>query len=116
MADIPDTQDIIRAIVAVLQTHGADVTGVRSPVAVAHEWMDAGFEDAEEVEAWIKARCFDAAAAWRLEGAGITPEQAGIHTTAGAGGYADTLGFKLTRGDLSFDEARRIITSEFWNF
>ena len=61
------------------------------------------------------ARGPDAAGALRLESAGITPEQAAARTTAGATGSDDTIAAKILKGELSFDEARRIITSEFWN-
>jgi hypothetical protein len=79
------------------------------------EWIEQGFDDPEEVEAWISAGCVEAAQARRLDDAGITPEQAALRTTAGASDADDTLGRKLARGELSLEEARRIITREFWN-
>ncbi len=82
---------------------------------VAGEWIDAGFDDPEEIEDWIRARCFKAAGARTLDDAGITPVQAALRTKLGVRNDEDTLGFKLITGDLSFDEARRIITNEFWN-
>jgi hypothetical protein len=102
-------------IAAVLRGFGPEATGVRAAESVAREWFDAGFEDPEEVEDWLRARCMDASGAQSLERAGITPEQAATLTTAGTSGIEDTIGAKLVRGELSFDEARRIITSEFWN-
>ncbi len=103
------------AIAAAIERSGPRATAGRASAEVAREWLDAGFDDAEEVEDWLRAQCFDAAGARRLEDAGITPEQAATRTTAGADGAEDTLGSKLIRGELSFEEARRIITSEFWN-
>lgn len=88
---------------------GADATDV------AREWLEAGFDDAAEVEAWLNARCFTPASAQFLDTAGLTSEQAAIRTRAGGGDYEDTVGFKITRGDLSLEEARRLITSDFWN-
>ena len=105
----------IRAIVEILGQHDEIVRGGRPLEQVALEWLAAGFDDAEEIDAWIEARCLAAGDAQALERAGLTPEQAALRTGAGAGGYEDTVGFKLIKGDLSFDEARRIITSEFWN-
>ena len=104
-----------RAIAEVLARRGAVAPGGANPSEAAREWLEYGFDDAEEVEAWLDAGCPDAACARRLEGAGITPEQAALRTKAGASGEEDTLGRKLTRGDLSLEEARRIITREFWH-
>ncbi len=108
-------EEIVRDIAAALERSGARATGERAAEVVAREWLDAGFDDAEEVEDWLRALCFDAAGARRLEDAGITPEQAAMRTDAGTGGAEDTLRSKLIRGELSFEEARRIITNEFWN-
>ena len=108
-------EEALRDIAVVIERFGPQATGARAAEVAAREWLDAGFDDAEEVEDWLRARCFDAAGARRLEDAGITPEQAAMRTSAGADGAEDTLGSKLTRGVLSFEEARRIITSEFWN-
>ncbi len=108
-------EELVRDIAAVLERSGPQATGGRAAFVVAREWLDEGFDDAEEVEDWLRARCFDAAGARRLEDAGITPEQAAMRTTAGTDGAEDTLGSKLIRGEVSFEEARRIITSEFWN-
>ena len=108
-------EETVREIAAVLAHSAPEATGGREPEEVAREWLEEGFDDAEEVADWLRARCFDAAGARRLEDAGITPEQAAMRTDAGAGDAEDTLGAKLVRGELSFEEARRIITSEFWN-
>jgi hypothetical protein len=108
-------EETFRDIAVVIERFGPRAAGARAAESAAREWLDAGFDDAEEVEDWLRARCFDAAGARRLEDAGITPEQAAMRTTAGTDGDEDTLGSKLTRGALSFEEARRIITSEFWN-
>src|SRR5918912_1168862 len=83
--------------------------------ADAVEWADAGFDDAEEVEDWMRAGCRSAGTARRLDDAGITPEQSAIRTTAGDPGYEATIAEKVMNGDLSIDEARRGITSRFWN-
>ena len=103
-------EDDLQEIAAVLITHG-----FIDAAAMAPSWVDAGFDDAEEVGEWLAARCFTADAAQRLENAGFTPAQAALRTNAGAGDYEDTIGFKLTNQDLSVSEARRIITSTFWN-
>ncbi|HWS54022.1 MAG TPA: hypothetical protein VN228_07850 [Pyrinomonadaceae bacterium] len=110
-----EAYETARAVSSVLARRGADATGGRDPAEVAREWVGQGFDDAEEVEAWLDAGCLDAAGARRLEEAGITPEQAALRTRAGASGEEDTLGRKLSRGDLSLEEARRIITREFWH-
>jgi hypothetical protein len=108
-------EESVRDIAAALQRFGPEATGGRAAESVAREWFDAGFADPEEVEDWLRARCFDASGAQRLESAGMTPEQAAMPTNAGTSSTVDTIGAKLIRGELSFDEARRIITNEFWN-
>jgi hypothetical protein len=108
-----DQQENVRAVAEVLSRRGAAEAG--GTEAAARAWVENGFGDAEEVEAWLDAGCFDAAAARRLDEAGVTPEQAAIRTTAGASAEEDTLGRKLSRGEISLEEARRIITREFWS-
>ncbi|MBA3241283.1 MAG: hypothetical protein H0T60_08680 [Acidobacteria bacterium] len=108
-------EETVRIIAATLRRFGLPATNEGAAENVAQEWFDAGFEDPEEVEDWLRARCYTAVVAFALERAGITPQQAAIRTTAGTDGSEDTLGSKLASGALSFDEARRIITSEFWN-
>ena len=81
----------------------------------AYRWLSHGFTDEEEVADWLAARCFDPARAHELDRAGLTPDQAAARTSAGRGDYEDTIAFKIARGDLSLEEARRIVTSDFWN-
>jgi hypothetical protein len=110
----PQRKDVDE-IARVLRQRGAPLPDGRTHEEAALEWLASGFDDPEEVGEWLDARCLTAGDAELLERAGLTPEQAALRTGAGAGGYEDTIGFKLSRGDLSLDEARRIITSEFWN-
>jgi len=105
----------IRTLVEILARYAEARDAVQTLEAAARAWLEAGFDDPEEVSAWLDARCFTATAAQALERAGLTPEQAALRTSAGARPYQDTIGFKFLRGDLSLDEARRIATSEFWN-
>ncbi|HYO90231.1 MAG TPA: hypothetical protein VEQ40_01280 [Pyrinomonadaceae bacterium] len=107
--------ETIRLICEVLEEHGSDALDGASPEEVARRWIDAGFDDAEEVDVWLRARCFKAERAQALEAAGFTPEQAALRTKAGAGDYEDTIAYKLNNNDLSINEARRIITSAFWD-
>jgi len=106
---------LLRRVGAVLAQYGeAALAGV--PVeSVAYEWLAAGFDDAEEIDDWLRARCFRARHARELERAGFTPAQAALRTTAGRGDYEDTIAYKLAQDDLTAAEARRIITNEFWN-
>lgn len=107
--------DVISEISAALKRAG-DEAGSTVPIEVAvREWLDAGFDDPEEVSDWLAARCFKAASAQALDAAGITAEQAALRTTQGAKDYEETIAFKFTRGDLTIAEARRIVTNDFWN-
>jgi hypothetical protein len=105
--------NLINQIVFVLKSSGTLTSDAESALAV--KWIDAGFDDPDEVQEWILARCFAPEHARRLEDAGITPEQASLVTTAGLSSRTDTVGHKVTCGEISLEEARRIITSHFWN-
>jgi hypothetical protein len=108
-------EGLIRSIGEVLGRHGAEARGPVSLAEAARAWVAAGFEDAEEVDEWLAAKCFSPEGAHALELAGITPEQAAKRTRAGRADYEETIGYKIIKGDLSIEEARRIITSDFWN-
>ena len=108
-------EDDTRALGALLARHGEAALGGATPEEAARSWLDAGFDDPEEVEDWLRARCFTPEGAQAVERAGITPEQAAALTTAGSPAYEDTIGYKLAHGHLTVEEARRIITSDFWN-
>jgi hypothetical protein len=100
----------------VIEGHGeAALAGGLSLEEAARAWIDAGFEDTEEIDEWLSARCFHAEWAKRLEMAGVTPEQAALRTSAGRAPYEETIGYKVAAGDLGLDEARRIITTAFWD-
>lgn len=107
--------ETIKLICEALNKHGEAAQGGASVEDVARHWVDAGFDDAEEVEAWLRARCFQAERAQALEAAGFTPEQAALRTKAGTADYEDTIAYKLAHDDLTINEARRIITSAFWD-
>ena len=109
------TEDIIEEIARALERCGEPATRGEPPASVAREWAAAGFDGAEDVEDWLRARCFKASGAKALDDAGLTPEQAAIRTREGAADYEDTIGFKVSNGDLSTDAARRIATNSFWN-
>ena len=81
-----------------------------NPDDAAETWLEVGF-DAGEVEAWLKARCFDPNAARDLEDAGVTASMASIKTEAGRGDYVDTIGFKVSDNDLEVDEARELVAA-----
>ena len=107
--------EMLRRIVEVIERHTEAAQRDASTQEAAHQWMAAGFEDAEEVDEWLAARCFSAEGARSLEMAGLTPDQAATVTRAGTAEYEETIGYKIIKGDLSLEEARRIITSAFWN-
>ena len=116
-ADAPPQQQIrLRLIGETLRRHGDQALTVRADAeATARAWLDAGFDDAEEVDDWLRARCFDPRRAETLEAAGITPEQGALRTRAGRADYEETIACKFSRDDLTLEEARRIITDDFWN-
>jgi hypothetical protein len=107
--------ELLQGISEVIARHGAEAHGVRSVEEAALIWIEAGFEDVEEVDEWLEARCFSATGAQRLERAGITPQQAAMRTRAGTRDDEETIGYKIVNDDLSLEEARRIITNAFWN-
>jgi hypothetical protein len=70
-----------------------------SAEAAAEAWTKAGFGD-ELTARWLKARCFDAAAARALADLGVAPEQAAVRTRDG-GGSIDTIAYKVATGGLT---------------
>jgi hypothetical protein len=115
MSEDAGGQEVVRRIREALERHGEAAHAGAPAETAAYRWAAHGFSDADEVESWLAARCFDPAQAASLEAAGLTPEQAALRTAAGRGDYEDTIARKLARGDLTLEEARRIATSEFWN-
>ena len=111
----PQQQAPLRLIGETLRRYGDDALLGTNVEAAARAWLDAGFADAEEVEDWLRARCFEPRHARTLDDAGITPEQAALRTRAGRAGDEKTVACKFSRGDLTLEEARRIITNDFWN-
>ncbi len=110
-----DQRQLLARICATLEQYGEAALAGAPAETAAYRWLSHGFTDVEEIEDWLAARCFDPARAHELERAGLTPQQAAARTTAGHGNYEDTIAFKIAAGDLSVEEARRIITSDFWN-
>jgi hypothetical protein len=115
VADDAGDDTIMRRIGEALERCGDAALGGAPTEAVAYRWLAHGFTDVEEVEGWLAARCFEPDRAHELERAGFTPEQAALRTGAGRGGYEDTVAYKVARGDLTLEEARRVVTSDFWN-
>lgn len=79
--------------------HGGD------PDRAAEAWAEAGF-DGPEVEQWLHARCFSPRAARDLLDAGVGADAAALITRKGGVDYADTVGFKVSVGDMEVGEAR----------
>lgn len=91
----------------VIERHGHFAHG-GNPDDAAEAWAEAGFE-AREVDEWLSARCFNPSAARDLADVGVTPDLAQMKTSAGAGDYVDTVGFKVSDSDLETDEARELV-------
>ncbi|MFN8163341.1 MAG: hypothetical protein U0R26_05825 [Solirubrobacterales bacterium] len=91
----------------VIENHGHFAHG-GNPDDAAETWAEAGF-NAHEVEEWLMARCFRPDAARDLADAGVTAEMARMKTTAGSGDYFDSVGFKVSDGDLEVEEARDLV-------
>ena len=82
--------------------HGGD------PDSTAEAWEASGF-GANEVDEWLLARCLLPGAARDLADAGVTPQATRMRTSAEAGAYVDTVGFKVSDGDLEPEEARDLV-------
>ncbi|MDT7542277.1 MAG: hypothetical protein QOE33_2181 [Acidobacteriota bacterium] len=115
MADDADNREIIRRVLDALALYGDAALAGAPAETVAYRWLAHGFTDAEEIEDWLDARCFRPERAHELDRAGLTPEQSSSRTNAGRGDYEDTIAYKYAQGDLTLEEARRIVTSDFWN-
>jgi hypothetical protein len=73
------------------------------PLELARIWEQLKFT-AEDVDRWLAARCYSPLVAKDLRKRGVTPEQAGVVTAAGAG-EPDTIAFKLSSSQLLPSEA-----------
>jgi hypothetical protein len=91
----------------VIGRHGYFAHG-GNPDDASQTWAESGF-GADEVEEWLRARCFHPSAARDLADAGVTPELASVKTTGGRGDYVDTVGFKVADSDLEVEEARHLL-------
>jgi hypothetical protein len=91
----------------VIERHGRFAHG-GNPDDAAETWAESGFE-ADQVEEWLRARCFHPSAARDLADAGVTPDMASVKTEVGRGEYVDTVGFKVSDGDLEVEEARDLL-------
>jgi hypothetical protein len=69
-ADTSPQQTLLRQITETLAQHGDDaLRGAETIAAAARNWLDAGFADAEEIDDWLCARCFDPRHAQSLDAA-----------------------------------------------
>lgn len=91
----------------VIERHGHFAHG-GNPEDAAETWRESGFE-AHEVDEWLLSRCYDPSAARDLADSGVTAEMARMKTNAGAEDYVDTVGFKVSSGDIEADEARELV-------
>lgn len=82
----------------------AALPNAADPDAAAAAWAECGFA-AGEVDAWLKARCFDPGVARELADLGMSPKLAATKTSAGAGHLVDTVGFKVCDSQLEIGEA-----------
>jgi hypothetical protein len=79
-----------------------------NPDDTAETWAESGFE-AHEVDEWLNARCFNPDATRDLADAGVIADDARMKTGAGRGDYMETIGFKVSAGDLEPEEARDLL-------
>ncbi|HWB70423.1 MAG TPA: hypothetical protein VG518_10650 [Solirubrobacterales bacterium] len=91
----------------VIERHGHFAHG-GNPDDTTETWEASGFE-AHEVDEWLNARCFDPSSARDLADAGVSAVDAAMKTEAGMGDYVDTVGFKVSTGDLEAEEARDLL-------
>ena len=84
---------------ATIRRHAELAEQLGSAEQAAKAWSDAGFDD-EATDRWLAARCFDPGSARALADMGVSPGQAAKRTRDG-GGYVDTIGFKVSSGDLT---------------
>lgn len=59
-----------------------------------------------EVIRYIKAGAFDPDAVVQMYRSDITPDMAGLRTSAGTGGYSGTVGYKISNGDLRVEDLK----------
>jgi hypothetical protein len=107
----------IRRTETVLRSHSDLLGHARSvvphywpaqPLAeLAADWSHFGF-DADNVRAWLNARCFSPMAARDLHRRGISPNGASQTTSAGVG-VPETVGFKVSAACLLPEDATTVL-------
>lgn len=76
--------------------------------SATEEWDATGLS-VYAIEAWILADCFEPSVALRFRDNGIHPESTVPITSAGRGEYRESIAYKVSNGDLSFEDALSII-------
>src|ERR1051325_1117871 len=78
MSDDEETAraELLQSISEAIERHGAAARGDVSLEEASRAWVEAGFEDAEEVDDWLSARCFSARGAQSVERGGINQHTA----------------------------------------
>ena len=97
---------------AVLLRHGRRALGMEDPDSVAREWVEAGFTDAGDVDAWLTAGAVWPDSAAALRDAGVTPAQASRITTEGSTLSPLSIGYRFANGELSLARAVELATSD----
>lgn len=107
-AVVNQTEPPITSIRTVLERSPFKASGEFEQRLAAARWATTGF-GAAEVEGWVAARCFSPCSALAFKDAGLDPRDVSRLTGAGRGAYTDTVGFKVSRGDLSLLEALDVL-------
>lgn len=108
------SQDMIE----LMKLHTDLVSRWLQPALAAERWETAGFT-VEETNRWLNARCYDPEAAQAIKDAGLTLNQARVHTNRGQTAEVETVGFKVARGHINPEEwAQNLILREqvMWVF
>jgi len=113
--DITPQQQLLLSVRAMLARYGDEALEGKTPDMAARNWIEAGFSDEADIDDWLNACCFNPLCAQQLDSAGITPEQGALRTRAGRTAVEETVACKFSRGELTLEEVRRIVTSDFWN-
>jgi hypothetical protein len=92
----------------VIRSHGDFAYGSEKVEDVAQIWRDYDFR-ADEVDAWLKAGCFDAHGARSLADNGFSPDEVTPDTMIGTGNYKASIGYKYANGDLDIDGVKKIL-------
>jgi hypothetical protein len=95
----------MQTIQEIINAHG-DFSHDGDPEGVTREW-EKYFQNPQEVDAWLRSRCYKPICAHQFKQRGITPEEASIVVIFNS--VLDTIGFHVSSKVMDYEEAEELL-------